>query len=229
MQAECANVNEKKNQSLNATSSEVYNKEDESNFTTFASRTDNAGVEETGGSSSVGSGGLGGVQTLVYESSDNEDLTEEELIHAYRLIYTKWTELTKVYEKMSAQIQQSNIEKNNIQKTVSDLESKLKESQDNVATLNGELESMKRSVKMLSSGSSKLDEILAARRSDKEYFGLGYTVKSNGNTTVFVKGSTSDVKNDEDLKASIVTPIRTPAVISSGIVGVAIPGRTTTA
>ena len=82
---------------------------------------------------------------------------------------------------------------------------------------------------MLNSSSSKLDDILTVGRSDKEHFGLGYSGKSTDGTTVFVKGSTSDVKNDEDLKASVVTPARTPAVITSGRVGVATPSRTTTA
>ena len=66
------------------------------------------------------------------------------------------------------------------------------------------------------------------KRSDKEHFGLGYIGKSTGGTTVFVKGSTSDVKNDEDLKANVVTPSRTPGVITSGRVGVGRPDRTTT-
>ena len=82
---------------------------------------------------------------------------------------------------------------------------------------------------MLNSGSSKLDEILAAGRSDTKYFGLGYTEKSIGGKTVFLNGNTSNVKNDEDLKASVATPARTPTVITSGRVGVATPGRTTTA
>ena len=68
---------------------------------------------------------------------------------------------------------------------------------------------------MPNSGSSKLDEILAAGRSDKEHFGLGYIGKSTGGTTVFFKRRTSDVKNDEDLNASVVTPARAPAVITS--------------
>ena len=229
IQAECANVIKKKNQSLNATWSEDYSKEDEANFTAFASRTDNAGVEEAGGSSGVASGVSGSGKTLVYESSDDEELTEEALIQSYKLMYKKWNEVTKAYERLTGQIVQSNIEKNNLQKTISDLEVKLKESETSVTTLTAELESMKKSVKMLNSGSSKLDEILTVGRSDKTHFGLGYTGKSTDGTTVFVKGSTSDVKNDEDLKASVVTPARIPAVITSVRVGVATPGRISTA
>ena len=87
VQAECANVIKKKNQSLNATWSSDYSKEDEANFTAFASRTDNAGVEEAGGSSGVASGVSGSGKTLVYESSDDEELTEKTLIQSYKLIH----------------------------------------------------------------------------------------------------------------------------------------------
>ena len=66
-----------------------YNKEDEANFTAFASRSDNAGVEETGGSSGVVFGDSGSVQTLAYESSDDEELTQEALIQSYKLMHKK--------------------------------------------------------------------------------------------------------------------------------------------
>ena len=55
----------------------------------FASRTDNAGVEEAGGSSGVASGVSRSGKTLVYESSDDEELTEEALIQSYKLMHKK--------------------------------------------------------------------------------------------------------------------------------------------
>ena len=142
-------------------------------------------------------------------------------------MHKKWNEVTKAYERLTGQIVQSNIEKNNLQKTNSDLEVKLNESETSVTTLTAKLESMKKLVKMLNSDSSKLDEILTVERTDKTHFGLGYTGKSTYGTTVFVKGSTSDIKNDQDLNTSVVTPARTPAVITCGRVGVKTPGRTT--
>ena len=81
----------------------------------------------------------------------------------------------------------------------------------------------------MNSASSKLDEISSAGRIDEEHFGLGYTGKSTGGTIVFVKGSTSEVKNDEVPKASVVTLARTPAVIISRRVGVATSSITTIA
>ena len=54
---------------------------------------------------------------------------------------------------------------------------------------------------MLNSGSSNLDEILVAERMNKEHNGLGYSSYGKTVTTqiVFVKASTSGVKNDEDM------------------------------
>ena len=236
IQAECANTLKKKNKSPNATWSgrdSDCSKEDDTDMIAFASRSDVTGGDSGASSSRKATGVSKGVPTLSYESSDDEDLTEEELIQAYRLIHTKWTELTKICEKMSVQIKQSNVEKNELQKINSDLESKLKESQDSVATLTAELESMKKSVKMLNSNSSKLDEILNTGRTDKTHVGLGYTgsEKIGSTQTVFVKASPSGVKIHDDLKqkASVATPAKTPAVITCARVGVTTTGRTTTA
>ena len=106
------------------------------------------------------------------------------------------------------------LKKNNLLKTISDLELKLKESKTSFATLTVELESMKRSIKMLNSGSSKLDEILNAGRTDKIHVGVGYTGsgKIGSTQTVFVKASSSGVKIHVDLKqkASGGTPAVTP-------------------
>lgn len=82
------------------------------------------------------------------------------------------------------------------------LEKKLKESREEEAELIVKLENMIKSVRILNSGSSKLDEIMTTERMDKEHFGLGYTGsgKSMAAQTVFVKATTSGVKKDEDTK-----------------------------
>ena len=78
---------------------------------------------------------------------------------------------------------------------------------------------MKKSVNMLNSGSSKLDEILNAGRADKTHVGLGYTGNSRGSQTTFVKASISGVKILDDLKqkASVGTPVRIPGVTQPGV------------
>ena len=97
------------------------------------------------------------------------------------------------------------------------MESKLKESQSNVTTLNAELEKMKKLVKMLNSGSSKSDEILSAERTEKEHFGLGYTGQTGRCHTIFVKRTSSGANEEKDVKGKrpATTPIRTPVVMTT--------------
>ena len=108
------------------------------------------------------------------------------------------------------------------------MESKLKESQDSVVTLNAKLENLKKSIKMLNSGSSKLDEILAAGRSDKDRFGLGYTRQTGSGQAIFVKATSSEVSKEDIVKGNrpIETPVRTPTVMKSEKASVTTPIRT---
>ena len=87
---------------------------------------------------------------------------------------------------------------------------------------------MKKLVKMLNSGSSKLDEILSTGKTDKEHFGLGYTGHTGSGQTVFVKGTSSGVNVEEDMKGKRAagTPIRTHAIVNSGKANVATPNGT---
>ena len=142
-------------------------REDDTDLVAFASKIDNAGGDCGVGPSKNTTGVTDNVLTLTYKSSDDEDLTKNALIKAYWLIHTKWTELTKVCEKVYAQNRQSNIERNNLQKINTELESKLKESQDEVVKLKAELEKMKKLVNMINYSSSKLDEILFVERIEK--------------------------------------------------------------
>ena len=231
IQAECANTLKKKNKSLNATWSDEdsdCSKEDETNLVAFASRSDGA-VEECAASSPKNTAGVTeDVATPVYESSDDDDLTEDNLFEAYQLIHTKWIELTEICERKTAQIQQSNIEKNNLEKKNSELESKLIESQGSVATLKAELEKMKKLVKMLNSGSSNLDEILSTGKIEKEHFGLGYSRQTGNGQTVFVKGSSSSINEgrDEKGKRAVESSIGTSTVVNPGNTSVATPAGT---
>ena len=137
IQSLCFNILKKNNKSFNSISSDKdsdYNKDYEYNFIAFASKSDYSGSAEIDGSSSVVSCHSRGVQTMVYESIDDDNLTENALIQSYKLMHAKWNEVTKVNERLTGQVVQSNIEKNNLQKTISDLEVKLKESKTSALT-----------------------------------------------------------------------------------------------
>ena len=87
---------------------------------------------------------------------------------------------------------------------------------------------MKKLVKMLNSGSSKLDEILSTGKIEKEHFGLGYSGHTGNGQMVFVKGSSSGINEGRDVKGKRVveTPIRTSTVVNSGRTSVATLART---
>ena len=52
----------------------------------------------------------------MYESSDDEELTQEALIQFYKLMHKKWSEVTKANKKLIGQIVQCNIEKKQSEK-----------------------------------------------------------------------------------------------------------------
>ena len=69
---------------------------------------------------------------------------EEALVEAYKLLYKKWTNLAKLNEKLTGQVVQFDANRNNFQKTVSDLENKLRESREKEVELTIELDNMKK-------------------------------------------------------------------------------------
>ena len=70
------------------------------NFVVFASRTNDTYVAKIRSSSGVSIGVLRGVPAVTYERNDDEDLIEEALIHALKLLHVKWIESTKVNERL---------------------------------------------------------------------------------------------------------------------------------
>ena len=98
IRGECANTL-KKNKSLNVTWSDGdydCSNDDESKFLDFAFKFDNACAVKIEISYGVPSGVSSGVSTLNYESSDDEDLIEEAVIQAFKLLHTKWADSKKV-------------------------------------------------------------------------------------------------------------------------------------
>ena len=77
---------------------------------------------------------------------------------------------------------------------------------------------MKKLVKILNSSSSKLDEILSVRRTEKKHFGLGYTGQLRSGQTIFVKETSFGTNEEKDVKQKrpAATPIITPAVMVRG-------------
>ena len=67
-------------------------------------------------------------------------MPEEAMVEAYKLLYKKWTWLAKLNEKLTGQVVEFDVDRNNVQKIVFDLKKKLKQSKDKDVELNVELE-----------------------------------------------------------------------------------------
>ena len=94
-------------------------------------------------------------------------------------MYQNLMKVVKLNEKLSR-------EKEDQAKRIKALEGELVESQKIQGDLSGELEHMKKTVKMLNSGSSKLDQILTVGKVAGDHMGLGYKGESSSTKTIFV-------------------------------------------
>ena len=148
------------------------------------------------------------VQNHDSDNNDGEELTMKELIRPYRTMHQKFLQIVKVNEKLTKQIAQLNIEKNDRLKNIMLLEGNLIESRKIQGDPNGELEHMKKSIWMLNS-SSKLDKILTVRKAAGAHVGLSYKAESSCMKTVFVKAS--QVKKPEVIQRKSGSRTRTPS------------------
>ena len=98
---------------------------------------------------------------------------------SYKDMYHKWMQVAKLNEKLLR-------EKEDQAKKIKALEGELSESKKIQGDLNGEREHMKKTVRMLNSGSSKLDQILVIGKTAGNHMGLGHTGESSSIKTVFV-------------------------------------------
>ena len=96
-------------------------------------------------------------ETIDAKSSDDEDISYEELAQSYQLIYDTWLQTMHMDQKLIKQNTQLSEEKNEFLEKVRSLETKL-ETDDDIQV---ELNQIKKLVKMINSGSSKLYHILS--------------------------------------------------------------------
>ena len=131
------------------------------------------------GPKNVQSDDLEDVPTLDNDSSVGEELTDEVIMETYKNMYHKWMQLVKLNEKLSR-------EKEDQAKKIKALECKLAESKKIQGDLSGDLEHMKKTIRMLNSGTSKLDQIFMAGKTTGNHMGLGYIRESSSTKTIFV-------------------------------------------
>ena len=102
-------------------------------------------------------------------------------------MYDTWLQTMRMNQKLIKQNSQFNKEKNKLLEKVRSLETKLAKDDD----IQVELNQIKKSLKMLNFGSSKLDQILSLGKVAGDHAGLGYTGIRSYPKTIFVQATNS--------------------------------------
>ncbi|GAA0186984.1 transmembrane signal receptor [Lithospermum erythrorhizon] len=124
-------------------------------------------------------------------SEEEEELTEEELMANYQLLFDKWSKLTKTYTS-------GEIERNTLKKRNKELEKMVEEQKLEIRILENKLERMTRGINMMNSSTPILDEILSQGKRCGDNSGIGYNhaneIKNNtpGGRTFIAAGSHSN-------------------------------------
>ena len=107
------------------------------------------------------------VVTTDVESDEDEEISDEDMAHSYKIMYEKLVENVNENRELLKQTSQLCREKNELIKQVNVLKNEKEES------LN-ELEQIKTTMRMMNSGTTTLDQILLMRRTTKDHKGLDF-------------------------------------------------------
>ena len=107
------------------------------------------------------------VATIDVESGDDEEIFDEEMTRSYKIMYEKLVEIVNENKGLLKKISQLCREKNEFVKQVNVLKNENEES------LN-KLEQIKKTMRMMNSGHTTLDQILLMGKSTKDQEGLWF-------------------------------------------------------
>lgn len=115
----------------------------------------------------------------------DDELSDDAITDAYNVLHTKWVEESQVLDKQSALILSLTEDKTRLLETIIDLKRE-------ISRLNGELDQMTKSVRMLNSGTDSLDNILTVGQPANNMKGLGYTHGDSTSQTTIVPQKSAD-------------------------------------
>ena len=205
IQAECANTAKKKGKSFNA----MWSDEDSD-----GSREEDGG---TGNHLAFTTKFSTEVKTVTNaKCSNKETMTEEANIEACRLVLEKYEEVARVNQNLKHQVEFLQNKNIGLESTVSLLQEELTTCKGSEVSAKSELEYMKKSIKMLNTGTDKLDHILTIGKPSGEHHGLGFTGKNLSSKTVFVKEGSGAVPQQKikTFTATIENPVKNSAGIA---------------
>ncbi|KAH9743540.1 hypothetical protein KPL70_003341 [Citrus sinensis] len=123
------------------------------------------------------------------------DINDKKAFHeSYKMMFAKWEEVYN--ENVTLMTQVSNLldDKAKLESEVIHYKSLLTDKDNQLLAVTTELDNTKKSLKMMSSGTQKLDHILSLDKSSSDHHGLGYQHSKDSNSQgVFVKASSQTV------------------------------------
>ncbi|PON99959.1 hypothetical protein TorRG33x02_043770, partial [Trema orientale] len=124
--------------------------------------------------------------------SDESELNEESIRASYENIYSQWIRVVDQNRSLEGRISALIQYKENSEIKVQKLETLLTEKEAKLKEVSVELERTQKSLKMLNSGTDKLNHILSVGKSSSDHKGLRFEGEHSNSKTVFVKSSVSN-------------------------------------
>ncbi|GAA0184027.1 hypothetical protein LIER_31341 [Lithospermum erythrorhizon] len=128
-----------------------------------------------------------------HDSEDEGEITEEELMANYQMLFDKWSKLTEAYtlkEDERQKLEQANLVLLNI----------VEEHKSKIGVLEGKVESMTKGIKMINSNTNIFDEILEKGNRERDASGIGYFNSRRQQDVSHQKYMTGDQSNLSDIK-----------------------------
>ncbi|XP_024019486.1 uncharacterized protein LOC112091030 [Morus notabilis] len=104
--------------------------------------------------------------------SNDGELTHETIQEAYESMFNKWIQVVKLNKSLEKKLADVVQEKEDPKMRH---ESKIAEMRKRLQEANAELERTQKTLKMMNTGTAKLDHIFSMRKSSHDHFGLGYS------------------------------------------------------
>ncbi|XP_024028691.1 uncharacterized protein LOC112093781 [Morus notabilis] len=225
IQSECANTLKKKKKSFNATWSDEDSEgspEDEdhvSNYVAFNVYTDQSvfvdsvtksvadSVATLPVTDSVNSEN-GGDFSDSESDSDGEELTIDATQESYKTMFSKWIKVCEMNKSLREQVGELVKENDVLKRVAVNNEFQATKNEKKLQDTRAELESTQKNLKMMNSGTTKLDHILSIGKASCDRHGLGYTVECSTSKTVFVKETHASEPRTTLNKKVIISPPR---------------------
>ncbi|XP_024030940.1 uncharacterized protein LOC112094406 [Morus notabilis] len=138
-------------------------------------------------------------------SSDGEELTEETIQEAYETMFNKWVLVVKKNKSLRERVDELIKENDVLKRATVNYEFQAVENEKKLQETRAELEHTQKSLKIMNSGTTKLDHILSIGKASGDRHGLGYIGESSTSKKVFVKKTSAPKPPTSSSKKTIIS------------------------